>query len=109
MAGQNKWHTYDEMTLSEVRHVPSDLNCYFRDHRWQWQKQGGHATGKTGNLVINFSRQGKHREFSSNTGKIVATQGKFWVLPNYAFKIYPGSSTVTFKLIKDYILDISCS
>ena len=24
---------------------------------------GGHGTEKTGNLVINFSRQGKHREF----------------------------------------------
>ena len=32
--------------------------------RWQ----GGHGTGKTGNLVITFSRQGKHREFSYNTG-----------------------------------------
>ena len=43
--------------------------------------QGGHGTGKTGNLAVNFSRQGKHREFSkfnflhrencANTGKIV--------------------------------------
>ena len=43
--------------------------------------QGGHGTGKTGNLAVNFSRQGKHREFSkfnflhrencSNTGKIL--------------------------------------
>ena len=41
--------------------------------------QGGHGTGKTGktgNLVLTFSRQGKHREFCSdrekfaNTGKI---------------------------------------
>ena len=42
--------------------------------------QGGHRTGKTGNLAVNFSRQGKHREFSKfnflhrencgNTGKI---------------------------------------
>ena len=24
--------------------------------------QGGHGTGKTGNLVLTFSRQGKHRE-----------------------------------------------
>ena len=23
---------------------------------------GGHGTGKTGNLDVNFSRQGKHRE-----------------------------------------------
>ena len=28
---------------------------------------GGHGTGKTGNLVINFSRQGKHREFGQGT------------------------------------------
>ena len=43
--------------------------------------QGGHGTGKTGNLTVNFSRQGKHREFSklnflhrencANTGKIL--------------------------------------
>ena len=43
--------------------------------------QGGHGTGKTGNLAVNFSRQGKHREFSKfnflhrencgNTGKIM--------------------------------------
>ena len=41
--------------------------------------QGGHDTGKTGNLHVDFSRQGKHREFSYfnfYTGKIVATQGK---------------------------------
>ena len=42
--------------------------------------QGGHGTGKTGNLAVNFSRQGKHMEFSKfifYTGKIVPTQGKF--------------------------------
>ena len=42
--------------------------------------QGGHSTGKTGNLAVNFSRQGKHREFSKlifYIGKIVPTQGKF--------------------------------
>ena len=43
--------------------------------------QGGHGTGKTGNLAVNFSRQGKHREFSkfnflhrencANTGKFL--------------------------------------
>ena len=43
--------------------------------------QGGHGTGKTGNLAVNFSRQGKQREFSkfnflprencANTGKIL--------------------------------------
>ena len=46
--------------------------------------QGGHGTGKTGNLAVNFSRQGKHREFSKfnflhrencgNTGKILKIQ-----------------------------------
>ena len=30
------------------------------------QLQGGHGTGKTGNLAVNFSRQGKHREFNLN-------------------------------------------
>ena len=43
--------------------------------------QGGHGTGKTGNLAVNFSRQEEHREFSkfnflhrencANTGKIL--------------------------------------
>ena len=33
-------------------------------------QQGGHSTGKTGNLVLTFSRQGKHREFCFDTGKI---------------------------------------
>ena len=32
--------------------------------------QGGHGTGKTGNLTLTFSRQGKHREFCCDTGKI---------------------------------------
>ena len=42
--------------------------------------QGGHGTGKTGNLVLTFSRQGKHREFCCNTGKVFETQGKyFWL------------------------------
>ena len=31
--------------------------------RSQNSAQGGHGTGKTGNLDFNFSRQGKHREF----------------------------------------------
>ena len=43
-------------------------------------QQGGHGTGKTGktgNLVLTFSRQGKHREFGSDTGKNLLTQGKY--------------------------------
>ena len=27
-------------------------------------EQGCHGTGKTGNLKVHFSRQGKHREFA---------------------------------------------
>ena len=44
------------------------------------QRQGGHGTGKTGktgNFVLTFSRQGKHREFCSDTGKNLLTQGKY--------------------------------
>ena len=40
--------------------------------------QGGHGTGKTGNLVLTFSRQGKHREFCFDTGKNLETQGKYF-------------------------------
>ena len=39
--------------------------------------QGGHRTGKTGNLVLTFSRQGKHREFCFDTGKNFEMQGKY--------------------------------
>ena len=59
--------------------------CYFsplsvRDSLVPLELQGGHGTGKTGNLVLTFSRQGKHREFCCNTGKIFETQGKyFWL------------------------------
>ena len=52
--------------------------------------QGGHGTGKTGNLAVNFSRQGKHREFSKfnflhrencgNTGKILKIQNFLKIL-----------------------------
>ena len=41
-------------------------------------RQGGHGTGKTGNLVLTFSRQGKHREFCFDTGKKFETQGKYF-------------------------------
>ena len=39
--------------------------------RWGAGNQGGHGTGKTGNLVIDFSRQGiqvQHRENLNNIG-----------------------------------------
>ena len=35
-------------------------------------------TGKTGNLVLTFSRQGKHWEFCFGTGKNFETQGKYF-------------------------------
>ena len=49
--------------------------------------QGGHGTGKTGNLVLTFSRQGKHREFCSDTGKNLLTQGKYLDC-DYSYKKY---------------------
>ena len=36
--------------------------------------QGCHGTGKTGNLKVHFSRQGKHREFAKKYLKNVFTQ-----------------------------------
>ena len=39
----------------------------------QWKLyQGGLGTGKTANLDVGFFRQGKHREFSYNTGNKLA-------------------------------------
>ena len=35
-------------------------------------------TGKTGNLVLTFSRQGKHREFCFDPGKNSETRGKYF-------------------------------
>ena len=59
----------------KVDRTPFPLNRCLWKH-----KQGGHGTGKTGNLVLTFSRQGKHREFCCNTGKVFETQGKyFWL------------------------------
>ena len=40
-----------------------------------WLSWVATAQGKTGNLLITFSRQRKHREFRYNTGKIWTTQG----------------------------------
>ena len=67
-------------------------NALWLIYNWVWfeketihqvtllQCQGSHGTGKTGNLVLTFSRQGKHREFCCNTGKIIETQEKyFWL------------------------------
>ena len=57
-----------------LRYLSSDLmSCYITP----CVTQGGHGTGKTGNLVLTFSRQGKHREFCSDTGKKLLTRGKY--------------------------------
>ena len=55
-------------------------------------RQNGNGTWKTGNLDVGFSRQGKHREFSYNTGMFDNTGKKlefsipiFW---DFALKIW---------------------
>ena len=72
--------------------------------------QGGHGTGKTGNLVLTFSRQGKHREFCCNTGKIFETQGKyFWLylslqkacFPSHIFNFFLASLRLAYFLVSD--------
>ena len=60
---------------------PEFQKCGLLDSSQKLGLQGGQGTGKTGNLAVNFSRQGKHREFSkfnflhrencANTGKIL--------------------------------------
>ena len=51
--------------------------------------QGGHGTGKTGNLVLTFSRQGKHREFCCNTRKIFETRKIFLTVFFTAKSMFP--------------------
>ena len=61
-------------------HTQSQLfNISFqgRSNHQHRELQGGHGTGKTGNSVLTFSRQGKHREFCFDTGKNSETQGKY--------------------------------
>ena len=74
--GRNSDSDYIEFSSDDDDHYDSD-----KDPSWcpgeGVSNQGGHGTGKTGNLVLTFSRQGKHREFSSDTGKNLLTQGKY--------------------------------
>ena len=65
------------MNINEFRHQISGRNRELTTQR-SYRKQGGHGTGKTGNLVVTFSRQGKHREFYFDTGKNSETQGKYF-------------------------------
>ena len=59
---QKKTNDTDICPAREVFHLVYPFECSYSI------SQGGHGTGKTGNLVITFSRQGKHREFRYNTG-----------------------------------------
>ena len=42
------------------------------------QQRGDHGLGKKWKTVLTFSRQGKHREFCCNTGKVFETQGEYF-------------------------------
>ena len=52
--------------LRQIFRLPLETHLSLFHHEDRWQ--GGHGTGKTGKLAINFSRQGKHRENLDNTG-----------------------------------------
>lgn len=43
-----------------------------------WQLRLSASTGKTGNLVLIFSRQGKDRAFCCNIGNSLETHGKYF-------------------------------
>ena len=62
------------------------------------QYQGGHGTGKTGNLVLTFSRQGKHREFCFDTGKNFETQGKYFSVTQGKIQTQGKYLTVIIKI-----------
>ena len=66
---QNGYHNEQFVSHQEIFHWFE--SCLFTC------PQGGHSTGKMGNLVLTFSRQGKHRKFCSDTGKNLLTQGKY--------------------------------
>ena len=60
-----------------MKHIFSDNVVYSFGQELEQDGHGTGKTGKTGNLVLTFSRQGKHREFCSDTGKNLLTQGKY--------------------------------
>ena len=72
----HNWNPYPLIAIPNHWHN----HQHFQHHQHSLLWQGGHGTGKTGNLAVSFSRQGKHREFSKfnflhrencgNTGKI---------------------------------------
>ena len=59
---------YMEGKFNDIMRGDSTVRFYFSieviETRTSMVVQGGHNTGKTGNLDVDFSRQGKHTEFS---------------------------------------------
>ena len=68
------------------------------------KSQGGHGTGKTGNLVLTFSRQGKHREFCFDTGKNFETQGKYFSVTQGKISTQGKYLTVIIKIKSMFII-----
>ena len=73
------------------------------DEPCQSISQGGHGTGKTGNLVLTFSRQGKHREFCFGTGKNFDTQGKYFSVTQGKIQTQGKYLTVIIKIKSMFI------
>ena len=65
-------------TYTKCQHVKISVKVILDVDVLLMSLQGGHGTGKTGNLGLTFSRQGKHREFCCNTGKVFETPGKYF-------------------------------
>ena len=68
------------------------------------KSQGGHGTGKAGNLVLTFSRQGKHREFCFDTGKNFETQGKYFSVTQGKISTQGKYLTVIIKIKSMFII-----
>ena len=86
---QVREHTSKDLVLQQLKDyvmqgwpkIQKDCIEQLRPFHTFKEEQGGHGTGKTGktgNLVLTFSRQGKHREFCFDTGKNFETQGKYF-------------------------------
>ena len=95
------WSRGPQNRFTDQRHVCS---CTFSDTFEL--NQGGHGTGKTGNLVLTFSRQGKHREFCSDTGKNLPTQHRenIWTVIIYTliFSNFKNFSLASLSIVFDF-------
>ena len=84
---RRKAHIYVETSTSVLSEIPAlrrvsswsrcilSLHCVLAALGCDRITQGGHGTGKTGNLDVHFSRQGKHREFAKKYLKYDFTRG----------------------------------